>query len=83
MKILYFASLRESLNRAYQVGDYEQIELKNTMTIIDLKAKLKAKYGAEHFPKNTICALNFELADDLQTLKNTDEVAFYPPVTGG
>jgi len=34
-------------------------------------------------PDNTLCAINMEYVDRHATVKDGDEVAFFPPVTGG
>lgn len=78
MKILYFASLKESLNI-----DFEQITLDGDTDVADLRAILIKKHGKRNFPNNILCAVNHTIADDLTKLNHKDEVAFYPPVTGG
>lgn len=78
MKILYFASLKEAL----QVST-ETITASPNMTINELKQQLIRQYGEQHFSSNILCAVNHEIADDSTQLNNNDEVAFYPPVTGG
>lgn len=78
MKVYYFASLRESL----KIAD-EEIQATSNMTIGDLRTLLANKHGKQHFTKNILCALNQELTNNAATINNTDEIAFYPPVTGG
>jgi molybdopterin synthase sulfur carrier subunit len=34
-------------------------------------------------PSNVLVAVNMEYTDPSHTLKDGDEVAFFPPVTGG
>ncbi len=34
-------------------------------------------------PDNTLCAINMEYVDRHAAVKDGDEVAFFPPVTGG
>lgn len=34
-------------------------------------------------PDNTLCAVNMEYVERSATIKDGDEVAFFPPVTGG
>jgi sulfur-carrier protein len=83
IKVLYFARLKEAVNYST-----EEIDLpKNILTVTALKNYL-AKRGeiwAELFNgKQTIrAAINHELVDDLAKIKVADEVAFFPPVTGG
>ena len=78
MKILYFASLRESLKISN-----EEIDIEANISVAQLKEKLIEKHGKTHFPNNILCAINQEIATDDAIIKNNDEVAFYPPVTGG
>ena len=78
MKILYFASLKESLKIAN-----ENIPASTNMTVNALRLMLIDKYGEQHFPNNIPCAVNHEIVNDSTQLSDNDEVAFYPPVTGG
>ncbi|MDG2395957.1 molybdopterin converting factor subunit 1 [Candidatus Thioglobus sp.] len=78
MKILYFASLREVLGI-----NSEEIIVSEKMTVNSLRKLLINKYGDNQFPNNILCAVNHEIANDATQLNDNDEVAFYPPVTGG
>jgi molybdopterin synthase sulfur carrier subunit len=78
MNILYFASLKESLEIPS-----EYIKLKNRMDVGELRLLLIKKYGNNNFPSNILCAVNKKIANKSLQLKDEDEVAFYPPVTGG
>jgi molybdopterin synthase sulfur carrier subunit len=81
MKVLYFASLRESLGLAS-----EDLTLQGT-TVKDLMATLAARGGVwqEQFDgcKQIRAAVNQLLVSDNTEVKAGDEVAFFPPVTGG
>lgn len=81
--VLYFARLKESLN--YSTEEMELPE--RVKTIAQLKTHL-AKRGevwANLFNgQQTIrAAINHTLVDNNATITNGDEVAFFPPVTGG
>lgn len=78
MNVLYFAALREKLKCSQ-----EHMVAGTNMTVAQLRLLLMEKYGKEHFSDNIICAVNHTVANDLLKLNNDDEVAFYPPVTGG
>ncbi len=83
IKILYFARLREELNT-----ESETLELDaSTADIIALKLKLSARGGiwSDIFggDETVMVALNQEVAKPDDSLKDGDEVAFFPPVTGG
>jgi len=81
--VLYFARLKESLN--YSTEEMELPE--GVKTVAQLKTHL-AKRGeawANLFNgKQTIrAAINHALVDNVAAVKDGDEVAFFPPVTGG
>ena len=78
MKILYFASLKENLN----ISD-EDLAFKSPVKISTIKKELIQKYGKHLFPKNILCAVNHEIASEDTLVNDADEVAFFPPVTGG
>ena len=83
IKVLYFARLKENLNYST-----EDIDLPADVTnVAQLKAHL-AKRGeawANLFNGNQSirAAINHALVDDNAQIKDGDEVAFFPPVTGG
>lgn len=78
MNILYFASLRESLKT-----NSDNITIKENISIAEIKKILMRKYGKDKFSKNIICAVNHKIAKDETIVYEKDEVAFFPPVTGG
>jgi len=78
MKILYFASLKENLNTAH-----DEIKVASPVSISSIKKQLIEKYGEQHFPENILCAVNHEMANESTKVCENDEVAFFPPVTGG
>ena len=78
MKILYFASLKENLNTAY-----DEINVVSPVSISSIKKQLIEKYGERHFPDNILCAVNHEMVNERTKVCESDEVAFFPPVTGG
>jgi len=78
MKILYFASLKENLNTSD-----EDLDFKSPVKISTIKKELIQKYGEHHFPKNILCSVNQEIASEDTLVNEADEVAFFPPVTGG
>jgi sulfur-carrier protein len=81
--VLYFARLREALGTAS-----EQLEMPRAGARLgDLRATLISRGGAwsEEFGANRRirAAVNQAMADDLTAIADGDEVAFFPPVTGG
>ena len=81
IKVLYFASLRE------QVGTQgEELDLSST-TVAGLREVLMARGGAWRKAlapgKALRMAVNYEMAQPTTPVNPGDEVAFFPPVTGG
>jgi sulfur-carrier protein len=81
--VLYFARLKESLN--YSTEEMELPE--GVKTVAQLKTHLaeRGEAWANLFNgKQTIrAAINHGLVDNEAAVKDGDEVAFFPPVTGG
>ena len=81
MKVLYFASLREGLGVAN-----EDVDLPDT-TVEGLMATLAARGGVWRAQfdgcKQIRAAVNQVLVADDAVVQAGDEVAFFPPVTGG
>lgn len=73
--VKFFASLRESLGRA-------ECELAPETVTTAAEAWTAATDGQDR-PANTLIAINMEYAKAEQAVKDGDEVAFFPPVTGG
>jgi molybdopterin synthase sulfur carrier subunit len=82
IRVLFFARFREELGIAS-----EQIELDDLSSIGDLIERLRVRGDAwgRLFAEEqrVMMALNQEMADKETPLKAGDEVALFPPVTGG
>lgn len=75
INIRYFASLKERVGHTQQKIDFVENE-----TLSDLWIRANQNLS---MPTNTLAAINQNYVN-LQTLvKDGDEVAFFPPVTGG
>jgi molybdopterin synthase sulfur carrier subunit len=83
VKLLYFAWVRQRVGRAEEVLDVPR----DVATVGALAAWLRAKGGgyAEAFAdvKRMRAAVNQEHVDFGAPVSAGDEVAFFPPVTGG
>lgn len=88
--VLYFARLKETLKYSTEtldLSEYMRAEKLDIFTILKLKAFL-AKRGDEWQQMllgklKVRAAINHELVDDFAQINDGDEVAFFPPVTGG
>jgi sulfur-carrier protein len=83
IRVLFFASLREKLG-----ASGEEIDLPPTVTTVGaLREHLRDRGGAwaEVFAPTKALrgAVNQAMAQPGQQIKAGDEVAFFPPVTGG
>ena len=81
VKLLYFASLRETLGVAGEDADTSACA-----DIRALRAQLAARGGAWNVfatSKSLRVAVNQVMAGADAAVKDGDEVAFFPPVTGG
>jgi molybdopterin synthase sulfur carrier subunit len=83
LNILYFAWIKERMERPG-----EAIELPTGVdTVGALAAFLQARdeHGARAFAQPTLirAAVNQDFASPQTLIKDNDEVAFFPPVTGG
>lgn len=83
IKVLYFARLKESLK--YSIEDL--VLPAGVDDIAALKAHLASRGGAwqDMFAGRQLvrAAINHAVAAEDAAIKDGDEVAFFPPVTGG
>ena len=81
VKVLYFAGLREQLGTSGEDLDV------STTTVAALRAQLMSRGGAWQSAlaqgKALRVAVNQEMAQPSTPVKPGDEIAFFPPVTGG
>lgn len=80
--VLFFARIREELGI-----DKVSVAPSPALTITMLREQLIADHGESWRPvlcaDNVIKAVNQEVVEDHHPLADGDEVAFFPPVTGG
>lgn len=79
IKVLYFASLREEIGRGGDVVDFPA-DASNSLSVEQLWVN---STGQQRFPDNLLVAVNQEYTSPEAMLNDGDEVAFFPPVTGG
>ncbi len=83
IKVLYFARLKESLN--YSTEDMDlPVGVKTIAQLKDHLAKRGEAWVALFNGQQSIrAAINHALVENDAIIKSGDEVAFFPPVTGG
>ena len=83
VKVLYFAGIREKVG----TGAEELTLPAGISTVDDLRQHLRARGGAwaEALAEGKLLrtAVNQDMAPGATAVKAGDEVAFFPPVTGG
>lgn len=79
IKVKFFASMRDLVGDDQEISSHE-IRTGAVKTVDDVW-QFCAK-GIER-PVNVLIAVNMEYVDVLSEVKEGDEVAFFPPVTGG
>ncbi len=83
LSVLYFAWLRERVGVSEETLSLPE----SVVTVADLilyLASLDQRHAAAFKDRKTVrCAVNQEFADPATVLRPGDEVAFFPPVTGG
>lgn len=75
IRVRYFASLRETMGRVEETLAPEGLH-----SVADV---WKAVSEGRPLPEQILCAVNMDYASPETTIHDGDEVAFFPPVTGG
>jgi len=83
LKILYFAKIKEIIGK-----NEDSIKIDKQTTVEDIVEKLKLIDESHKLAfkdlRNIKCSVNCNYIDSFQTkVTNNDELAFFPPVTGG
>lgn len=73
--VRYFASLKDKVGRAE-----EALNISTALSVRDAWQQLNPSLA---MPDNVLAAIDQEYADLDTLLKDGDELAFFPPVTGG
>jgi len=71
--VKFFARLREQVGQAETSLD----------DVTDVQSAWDKATQYLSMPDNTLCAINMEYVTPETAVKDGDEVAFFPPVTGG
>ncbi|MBE9559158.1 MAG: MoaD/ThiS family protein [Proteobacteria bacterium] len=75
INVQFFASLRELIGKQQSSMDYSDG--------LDVSAVWQQTSNNADMPDNTLCAINMEYVKADAPVSDGDEVAFFPPVTGG
>lgn len=75
VKVKYFASLKDSIGRAE-----ETLELSSSITVQQLWLQVSGENDISDTIKS---AVNMEYVNKDTLVNDGDEIAFFPPVTGG
>ena len=75
IKVLFFASLRDQIGRAD-----DELDAANIKTVADVWSAVSE---GKAMPGNLLMAVNQDYVNADAGVKDDDEVAFFPPVTGG
>ena len=75
IQVRYFASLRERVGR-----DSDVVERDQATTVAEVWQRTTQ---GKPLPGNVLCAVNMEYVEPDAPVRDGDEVAFFPPVTGG
>jgi len=81
VNVLYFASFREMLGKANEQIDAEHKTVECLIESLATRGENWQKALLEN--KNLQIAVNHDVAQRDTQIKAGDEVAFFPPVTGG
>lgn len=75
VKVKYFASLKDTIGRTE-----DSLELPEDTTVLALWQQVSAQ---QELSNSIMTAVNMEYVETHTRLNDGDEVAFFPPVTGG
>lgn len=84
MKVLYFSWLRSRIGQIHDDVDPHALGLKTVEELQQHLAGVHPAFAEAMAMKGVIrCAVNQTYATPETLLENAEEVAFFPPVTGG
>lgn len=79
VRVLFFGAAREAAG-----GDEFEFDLRHPATAASALAEIVERYPLlSRFGRSLLCAVNCEYAAPEQVIKSGDELAFFPPVSGG
>ena len=83
MKILYFSWIKDKLGKSQEMVQIDN-NIKNVENLIDFLKNKNEDYMKVFNDTSSIkISINMEIASMSDNINNEDEVAFFPPMTGG
>ncbi|WP_447556191.1 cyclic pyranopterin monophosphate synthase MoaC [Vreelandella sp. EE22] len=82
VRVKFLAELRERVGQSEMSLTLDQLPSRDVAGLKTALAEREARYGVLK-DQRTLCAINQVMANDAAPITNEDEVAFFPPVTGG
>lgn len=81
IRVVFFASVREALGEASL--ELESTEIETVSDVIRALSARGPEYERVLGAENLLVAVNQAMVDAAHEVASGDEVAFFPPVTGG
>ena len=81
LNVLFFARLKDQLGTSSI-----EVDVTFPLTVAQLKQLLIEQHDNWQTPlssQNLLCAVNHNIVNEQHLINASDEVAFFPPVTGG
>ncbi|MBC8462825.1 molybdopterin converting factor subunit 1 [Candidatus Bathyarchaeota archaeon] len=78
IKVTYFGQFRDITG-----VKEEEIEAKDGVTVVELRDQVRNKYAGIAAKEEVLVAINNSFALLETVVKKDDQVAFFPPVSGG
>ncbi|MEK9711163.1 MAG: MoaD/ThiS family protein [Thalassolituus sp.] len=81
IRILFFAKIKDEIGK-----DFFDIKAEPPMTVSEVRNSLISEFSDhENILKSgyALCAVNQQISNEDTAIQSGDEVAFFPPVTGG
>ncbi len=78
IKVTYYGQFRDITG-----VKEEEIEAKDGITVVELREQVREKYARIAAKEEVLVAINNSFAPLETVVKKDDQVAFFPPVSGG
>ncbi|WP_249976970.1 cyclic pyranopterin monophosphate synthase MoaC [Vreelandella olivaria] len=82
VRVKFLAELRERVGQSDVAINLDQLPSRDVAGLKAALAQLDTRFGVLS-DQRTLCAINQVMANDTSRVTDEDEVAFFPPVTGG